>query len=140
MLGPAERFAATMSELGVGDDDLVVWRRSGANLRRRAWWTFKVFGHDGVVVLDGGMGAWQREGRPMESGVVSHPPARFTARYRPELVRSIDQVQAALSTGAEQVLDARSAGRFQGREPEPRPGLRCGHGRKSQSATRAGGA
>jgi thiosulfate/3-mercaptopyruvate sulfurtransferase len=129
MLGPAERFGAAMSGLGVGDDDLVVvYDGSGANLSAaRAWWTFKVFGHDGVVVLDGGIGAWQREGRPMESGVVSRPPARFTARYRPELVRSIDQVQAALSTGAEQVVDARSAGRFYGREPEPRPGLRFGH-------------
>ena len=129
MLGPAERFGAAMSALGVGDDDLVIaYDGSGANLSAaRAWWTFKVFGHDRAAVLDGGFGAWQREGRPVESGVVTRPPARFTARHRPELVRSIDQVRAALATGAEQVLDARSAGRFHGREPEPRPGLLSGH-------------
>jgi thiosulfate/3-mercaptopyruvate sulfurtransferase len=129
MLDTAERFAAAMSALGVGDDDLVVaYDGSGANLSAaRAWWTFKVFGHDAAAVLDGGLAAWQREGRPVESGVATRPPARFTARYRSELVRSIDQVRTALATGTEQVLDARSAGRFHGREPEPRPGLRSGH-------------
>ena len=129
MLGSAERFGAAMGELGVGDDDMVVaYDGSGANLSAaRAWWTMKVFGHDRAAVLDGGFGAWQREGRPVESGVATRRPAQFTARYRPELVRSIDQVQRALASGTEQVLDARSAGRFHGREPEPRPGLRSGH-------------
>lgn len=129
MLGSAERFAAAMSAIGVGDDDMVVvYDGSGANLSAaRAWWTFKVFGHDRAAVLDGGFGAWQREGRAVESGVATRPPARCTARYRPDLVRSMDEVRDALETGAEQVLDARSAGRFHGREAEPRPGLRSGH-------------
>jgi 3-mercaptopyruvate sulfurtransferase SseA len=55
-------------------------------------------------------------------------------------VRSLSQMQALVAPAAEaaargqaapalqqQVVDARSAGRFQGLEPEPRPGLRPGH-------------
>jgi thiosulfate/3-mercaptopyruvate sulfurtransferase len=129
MLGTADRFGAAMSALGVSEDDMIVsYDGSGNNLSAaRAWWTFKVFGHDRAAVLDGGFGAWQREGRPVESGTATRRPALFSARFHPELVRSIDQVRAALSSGREQVLDARSAGRFHGREPEPRPGLRAGH-------------
>ncbi|HEX9893980.1 MAG TPA: 3-mercaptopyruvate sulfurtransferase [Gemmatimonadales bacterium] len=129
MFGTPERFAEKMGELGVGDDDLVVtYDGSGANLSAaRAWWTFKVFGHDRVAVLDGGFITWQHEGRPVESGPVLRSPARFTPRYRPGLVRSLDEVRAILGSGSEQVVDARSAGRYSGREPEPRPGLRSGH-------------
>jgi thiosulfate/3-mercaptopyruvate sulfurtransferase len=52
---------------------------------------------------------------------------RFTARFRPELVTALDDVRRNLETHRVQVVDARSAGRFAGTEPEPRPGLRGGH-------------
>lgn len=129
MLGTADHFAAAMGALGIGNDSFVVcYDGSGANLSAaRAWWAFKVFGHDRAAVLDGGLVAWQREGRPLESGEVRRPAARFTAGYRKELVRSIVDLREAMERGFAQVVDARSAGRFTGREPEPRPGLRPGH-------------
>lgn len=129
MLGTADHFAAAMGALGIGNDSFVVcYDGSGANLSAaRAWWAFKVFGHDRAAVLDGGLVAWQREGRPLESGEVRRPAARFTAGYRKELVRSIVDLREAMERGSAQVVDARSAGRFTGREPEPRPGLRPGH-------------
>ncbi len=43
------------------------------------------------------------------------------------LVRDLEQMKANLAAGREQVVDARSAGRFAGTEPEPWPGLRGGH-------------
>src|SRR5256885_1149501 len=67
------------------------------------------------------------EGRPVESGVVSPAPRQFTPRLRAELVRDLAAIRANLASRREQVLDARSRGRFLGREPEPRPGLRGGH-------------
>jgi thiosulfate/3-mercaptopyruvate sulfurtransferase len=129
MLGEADHFASAMGALGISNDSVVVcYDGSGANLSAaRAWWTCKVFGHDRAAVLDGGLVAWQREGRPLESGAVQRPAARFTASYRKELVRSIVDVRDALERSSAQVVDARSAGRFTGREPEPRPGLRPGH-------------
>jgi thiosulfate/3-mercaptopyruvate sulfurtransferase len=67
MLPEAERFAARMRGLGLNDtDDLIVYDGSGVNLSAaRVWWTFRVFGHSRVAVLDGGLGKWRTEGRPV---------------------------------------------------------------------------
>ena len=125
---PAE-FAEAMSALGLSDsDDLVVYDGSGVNLSApRVWWTFRTLGHDRVAVLDGGSGKWRRENRPLEQGIVTLPPGRFTARLDRAAVRDLAAVRANIHQGVEQLVDARSPGRFAGREPEPRPGLRGGH-------------
>jgi thiosulfate/3-mercaptopyruvate sulfurtransferase len=61
------------------------------------WWMLRVFGHDRAAVLDGGLQKWQREGRPTESGPAKPmAPARFTPRYRPELVATKEEVLAAI--------------------------------------------
>jgi thiosulfate/3-mercaptopyruvate sulfurtransferase len=129
MLPAEDAFARRMSELGLSDgDDLIVYDGSGVNLSApRVWWTFRVFGHDRVAVLDGGFGKWRREGRPVESGRVVLPPGRFSARLDRGALRDRAAVLANLSDPAEQVVDMRSAGRFAGTEPEPREGLRGGH-------------
>jgi len=106
----------------------VVYDGSGVNLSApRVWWTFRTFGHDRVSVLDGGINKWRREDRPIEQGIVRHPPGRFTARLDRAAVRDLASVRANIHQGVEQLVDARSAGRFAGLEPEPRPGLRGGH-------------
>jgi thiosulfate/3-mercaptopyruvate sulfurtransferase len=130
MLPSAADFAGRMSALGLDDaDDIVVYDGSGANLSAaRVWWMFRVFGHDRVAVLDGGIGKWRREGRPVETGTPSRPRGSFTARPRPgDAVRDLDQVWQAAGTGSARIVDMRSAGRFAATEPEPRQGLRGGH-------------
>jgi thiosulfate/3-mercaptopyruvate sulfurtransferase len=129
MLPDADSFARRMSGLGLSDtDDLVVYDGSGTNLSAaRVWWTFRVSGHDRAAVLDGGMVKWRREGRPLEAGTAAAAPGRFTARLDRLSVRDLAAVRANLETGAEQVVDMRSAGRFAGTSPEPRAGLRGGH-------------
>ena len=129
MLPGAEAFARAMTDLGLDDaDDLVIYDGSGANMSAaRAWWMFRVFGHPEVALLDGGLGKWRREGRPLEAGVVSLPPGRFTARLDRAGVRGLDDVRDNLRTAREQVVDMRPTGRFSGADPEPRAGLRGGH-------------
>jgi thiosulfate/3-mercaptopyruvate sulfurtransferase len=129
MLPDADVFARRMSKLGIGDeDDIVVYDGSGSNLSAaRAWWMFRAFGHDRIGVLDGGIARWRQEGRPLETGSVARPAARFSARLRPGQVRTLDEMLALTRAGTEQIVDARPAGRFAGRDPEPRPGLRGGH-------------
>jgi thiosulfate/3-mercaptopyruvate sulfurtransferase len=128
MLPTAEAFAAAVSELGIGSDDgVVVYDVRGVVSAARVWWTFRAFGHEAVAVLDGGLRKWRAEGRPIASGPVTQPARRFTARLQPELVRDLVAMRANLDSRAAQVLDARSAGRFAGTEPEPRAGLRGGH-------------
>jgi thiosulfate/3-mercaptopyruvate sulfurtransferase len=128
MLPSAAVFAEAVGALGIGDGDrVVVYDSRGVTSAARVWWTFRAFGHDRVAVLDGGLPKWRAEGRPLETGE-AHPGRRpFTARLRPELVRDLAAMRANLSTSHEQVLDARSRGRFRGTEPEPRAGLRPGH-------------
>jgi thiosulfate/3-mercaptopyruvate sulfurtransferase len=129
MLPPPEQFAERMSALGLTDDDaIVVYDGSGANLSAaRVWWMFRIAGHPRTAVLDGGLGKWRREGRPLETGLVHRRPGRFTARAYPDVVRDAAAVRDAARGGTGQVVDLRSAGRFAGTEPEPRPGLRGGH-------------
>ena len=131
MLPSREAFAAHMQRLGVGDQDrIVVYDASSLGLfsAARVWWTFRVFGHDDVAVLDGGLRKWRAEGRPVTA---QPPPQRavgpFTPRLRADLVLGLDAMRTLVATGNTQIADARSAGRFAGREPEPRPGLRSGH-------------
>jgi thiosulfate/3-mercaptopyruvate sulfurtransferase len=123
-------FARHMEPLAIGDGThVVVYDGVGMSTSARVWWTLRYFGHDAVSVLDGGLAKWLAEGRPVETAPPRLPASagRFTPKTRPGLIRSLEQVRANLATAAEQVLDARAAGRFLGTEPEPRPGLRPGH-------------
>jgi thiosulfate/3-mercaptopyruvate sulfurtransferase len=124
MLPTPAAFAAAVGALGIGNGSFVVcYDRMGLFSAARAWWMFRVFGHDPVAVLDGGQKAWQAEGRPVESGRPEPAPATFEARFRPALVRRAAEV----ATRVEPVVDARSAGRFTAAEPETWPGRRAGH-------------
>ena len=128
MLPSPEAFGAAVGALGIGNGQrVVVYDVRGVVSAARVWWTFRAFGHDAVAVLDGGLRKWRAEGRPVQRGSATPAHRAFAARLRPELVRDIEAMRANLVSRAAQVLDARSAGRFAGTEPEPRPGLRGGH-------------
>jgi thiosulfate/3-mercaptopyruvate sulfurtransferase len=128
MLPSPEKFASRMQALGLGDGcRVVVYDNSPYHTAARAWWTMRVFGVHQVAVLDGGFQKWRAEQRPVESGkpVVRH--RHFTVWHDPALVRGLKDMIVNLTAKQEQVIDARSASRFQGRDPEPRPGVRPGH-------------
>ena len=128
MLPRAEEFAAAVGALGIGAGDrVVIYDSRGVVSAARVWWTFRAFGHDNVAALDGGLPKWRAEGRPVQTGEATPTPRRFTATLRPELVRHVNAIRENLGTRSEQVVDARSRGRFRGTEPEPRAGLRGGH-------------
>lgn len=129
MLPSPEKFAARMRRLGIGDGNrIVVYDGSDNHLSApRAWWMFRVFGHTDVAVLNGGLKKWLAEGRPVEDLPPLPRERHFTARRNDLLVRDADQMRANLGSQREQVVDARSKGRFEGTEPEPRAGLRGGH-------------
>jgi thiosulfate/3-mercaptopyruvate sulfurtransferase len=128
MLPPPEEFASAVGRLGIANDDPVVaYDAQGVVSAPRAWWMFRVFGHSAVSVLDGGLPQWRREGRAMEAGAPVPVATSYHATFRGELVRTAQQVLRAIDSQDEQIVDARSAGRFAGIDPEPRPGLRGGH-------------
>jgi thiosulfate/3-mercaptopyruvate sulfurtransferase len=128
MLPPPAEFADAVGQLGISNDHVVVvYDSHGVMSAARVWWEFRVFGHEQVFVLDGGLPKWKGEGRPLERGGAMPSPARFTPRLNPGLVRSFRQVAKDLDSGSEQIVDARAAPRFRGEAPEPWPGLRSGH-------------
>ena len=125
--GPAQ-FAAAVGALGISDTDtIVVYDGSGLYSAPRVWWTFRIFGAKNVFILDGGLPAWIADNRATASGDGKRAPKTFRAEMDTGAVAMISDVQMALADGSAQLLDARSAGRFAGREAEPRKGLRSGH-------------
>jgi thiosulfate/3-mercaptopyruvate sulfurtransferase len=127
MLPAAEEFSRSMAELGVGDDmTIVVYEQTGVFSAPRAWWMLRSFGAREVHLLDGGLDAWMAAGQPVESGPVRRSRASFNAKLDVAAVKSFADVQQIIAAKG-QILDARSAGRFAGTAPEPRPGLSSGH-------------
>jgi thiosulfate/3-mercaptopyruvate sulfurtransferase len=128
LLPDAPAFARDVGALGLGDGArIVVYDNNRYSASARAWWMFRVFGHEDVAVLDGGLGKWRAEGRALDDTAVTPHEATFHARFNPALVRDLEQMRANLATPRDLVIDARSAGRFAATEPEPRAGLRSGH-------------
>ncbi len=128
MLPGADAFARAVGALGIGSAaHVVVYDRNAMAPAARVWWTFRVFGHDSVSVLDGGFVKWTTEHRAVVPGATAIKQQRFVAKRRANLVSDRDAVTAISAHGAAQLVDARTPGRFHGTEPEPRRGLRGGH-------------
>ncbi len=129
MLPSAEKFSAEVAALGVDNSKhVVIYDCHGIMSAARAWWMFRCFGHTKVSILNGGFKVWLAKELP-----ISHQPSAlshnlvFDAEFKPSLVRNRANVLVNIDTRLAQVFDARSAGRFFGQDPEPRPGLRSGH-------------
>ncbi len=128
MLPNEAAFEKAVSALGIDNKSrVVVYDSAGLFSAARVWWMLRVFGHDNVQVLDGGLPQWVSEGRPTDQREAPVKPASFKAVLQPALVRSFEDMKANIASPKAQVVDARTAGRFNGFEPEPRAGLRSGH-------------
>jgi thiosulfate/3-mercaptopyruvate sulfurtransferase len=121
-------FAAKVSALGIGNEHHVVAydHLGGTCAAARVWFMFRAFGHQRVSVLNGGRTKWAAEGRAMTQAVPALPRATFSVSAAPRL-KTKGNLRTNIEAGEFQVLDARGQGRFEGTEPEPRPGLRSGH-------------
>ena len=125
---PLEKFVSRIRKLGVGDGHrIVVYDQDGLFSAARVWWLFRFFGHQEVAVLDGGLPAWTAAGGELEDMAPAARDRHFTPRVQSMLLSDVTRVSEALKLGDVQIVDARSAERFRGDEPEPRPGLRAGH-------------
>ncbi|XP_062012076.1 thiosulfate/3-mercaptopyruvate sulfurtransferase 1, mitochondrial-like isoform X2 [Rosa rugosa] len=149
MLPSEEAFAAAVSALGIENkDDLVVYDGKGLFSAARVWWMFRVFGHDRVWVLDGGLPRWRASGYDVESSASGDAilkasaaseaiekvykgqpvgPNTFQTKFQPHLVWNLEQVKRNVEERTHQHIDARSKARFDGTALEPRKGIRSGH-------------
>jgi len=127
MLPTPDVFSRSLSALGIGNHmAIIIYEQEGVFSGPRAWWMLKTFGAESVFLLDGGLRGWIEAGLPTESGDVSRTPAAFHAKLDQNAVKDFSQMQQMIAAHG-QILDARSAGRFTGALPEPRPGISSGH-------------
>jgi thiosulfate/3-mercaptopyruvate sulfurtransferase len=128
MLPSEAKFASRMQSLGLRDGArIVVYDNSPLHSAARGWWMLKAFGAHYVAILDGGLARWKAEGRPLESGRPQVRHGHFTPRLDGKAIADKAFVASILGRGDHELVDARSAPRFAGEEPEPRPGLAAGH-------------
>ncbi len=129
MMPSPEKFSSKVRKLGLGDGNrIVVYDSSGGFMAAcRVWWMFRVFGHMDVAVLDGGLPKWTKEKRPVNDDEVIPMPRHFSASMNNTLVKNLSQMMKNLETSKFQVIDARSPGRFDGVDHEPRPTEKRGH-------------
>lgn len=122
------QFSSQMRMLGIGDGmRIIVYDGAGLFSAPRVRWMLKTFGVAEVFLLEGGMPKWLAEGRPTEDGPVKLQARHFTARLDNSAIAGVRDVRDAVAGGKTQVVDARSAARFEGLAPEPRADLRSGH-------------
>jgi len=128
MAPPIEKFMSRLRAMGVGDGhQVVVYDGAGLFSAARVWWLFKLMGQNDVAVLDGGLPKWVAEGRELEDMPPIIRDRHMPVRRQAHLVKDVTQVSAASKLRDQEIIDARSPGRFRGEEPEPRPGMRGGH-------------
>jgi thiosulfate/3-mercaptopyruvate sulfurtransferase len=128
MLPPEHKFASRMQSLGLGDGNrFVIYDNTPLHSSARAWWMLKAFSAHYVAVLDGGLPKWKAERRPVESGKPQVRHGHFTASLDRETVADMALVSGIVEQGESELADARSAERFGGKEPNPRPGVTPGH-------------
>jgi len=94
---PEAELAAQIGRIGISAASLVVFYTPGfLPYATRAWWILRYAGHDNVRVLNGGLQAWKTAGGPVETGEHRYPPAQFTARLRPGMLATKEEILASL--------------------------------------------
>ncbi len=122
---PQAAFEDLMGRLGIDNDTTVVVYDDGGNTwAARFWWALRLYGHEDVKLLDGGLTKWMLEDRPLETGANVPVPATFTAAYRSELLATVDDVLQAIEDPDTVIIDSLPAAFYNGEQswPDLRPG------------------
>src|SRR2546421_9592032 len=108
-IATSQQFAQMMSRIGIGDQHLVVAydAHPASQFATRLWWALKYYGHDKIVVLNGGFPKWQRENLPLSNTIPIYPRATFTPAIQPELRATAEDVLKFLGRRDVTLVDAR---------------------------------
>jgi thiosulfate/3-mercaptopyruvate sulfurtransferase len=116
-IAPALPFAHLMGRMGIGDQHLVVAydAHPASQFATRLWWALNYYGHDQVVILNGGLPKWLREHLPMTDVVPVYPPTVFTPVVQPQLRATVEAVLSSLGQQGVKLIDARDRGQYTGK-------------------------
>lgn len=131
MLPSKEVFEQALSKLGISSEDfIVIYGQAGMTMGpARLWWMFRLFKHDNIALLNAGLPAWIKANYPLEGGpqTISDKKTYIVKGYRKELLIGKTELSDISEHSRFPILDARPLARFEGKAPEPRPGMRSGH-------------
>jgi len=135
MIPSKDLFSKMMQNIGLNkDDEIIIYDNSPFLSSARAWFLFRYFGHDKILIMQGGVKNWENNGGNITNGNVVLEKGNYIASAeRKELVVNLDQMILASQNKENVILDARSRKRFLGEALEPRPNLPSGHIPNSQS-------
>ena len=125
MLPSSKEFEKYAGKLGINNETHVILydnNEMGLFSAPRVWWTFRIFGHNAVSILNGGFPNWKVSGQPVTKEVKTVDTEIFNANFNPAGVKSFDDILRNIQDKGFQMADARPSGRFYGIDPEPRPG------------------
>ena len=112
-----DTFVAAVRRVGISRGSRVVGYDDGhGTAAARLWWLLRDYGHDDVLVLDGGLAAWIEAGRPVSTEPVHPEPGDWVGSPGRLPVVEADGVPDLARDGV--LIDVRAAERFRG-ELEP---------------------
>lgn len=123
------QFENECRKLGINNStEIVLYDDLGIYTSPRVWWMFKIMGHTKVSVLNGGLSKWIEKSHPVQDFYKADFEAgNFRSNFQPDLIATFQEIEENIKTQDSVVIDARSSGRFNGTETEPRKNLRNGN-------------
>ena len=123
-----KQFEFNMQKLGINNDShVIIYSMDGIGTSPRAWWLFRLYKHKNVSVLNGGMKAWKAINGPISNKITKIYKSNYMASIDHNILAKYEDIKNLYNNKDYQIVDARSFGRFAGKEEEPRPGLQKGH-------------
>jgi len=128
MVPTDKKFQKHSNKLGINSNSLiVVYDNKGIYSSPRVWWLFKLFGHNKVFVLNGGLKKWIKEKKPTTKKMHFIKKGDFKIKKNNSIIINYKKIYKNLFNNKYIILDARNESRFKGIKLEPRKYLRSGH-------------
>ena len=128
MLPKPENFADAVEKMGIANNtQVLIYDNNHFFAAARAWWMFRVFGHDLVRVMDGGMVRWKQLNLPVNSRLPALKRKTYKTQYRSELVFDLKKMKLAQESKAWQIIDARSEDSFLGQRRNDNTSIQSNH-------------
>lgn len=123
---PVQVFEAYVGALGIGNDTHIIVYDNHPQFpvfsAQRVWWTFRLFGHSNISILNGGLTKWISEGGEITNKPSSYSQKAYIAKFNSKLIKHFKDIEANISNQEFLLVDVRPEDRFQGISREPRAG------------------
>lgn len=111
----ADDFANVMSENGLSQEDQVIIYDEGKSLRSaRLFLALEYYGHDNVLILNGGLEAWKAAGGDLAGEPADPETTEFTVTMNEAAICDMQTVLNAIDDENTVIVDARPSDQYSG--------------------------